>query len=90
MQMEIVGWEEKLLFIYFFGTKNKACNKANTNVKISRFKQEFFLIIKYFEVDLWGFYYNQNLRGLQTVFVGYPVSVQLLKSTFSLSLQMVY
>ena len=52
MQMEIVGREEKLVFIYFFGTKNKTCTKANTNVKISRFKQEVFFIIKYFEVDL--------------------------------------
>lgn len=40
---EIVGLREKLLFIYFFEVKNKTCTKANTNVKISRFKQEIFL-----------------------------------------------
>ena len=40
---EIVGLREKLLFIYFFGVKNKTYTKANTHVKISRFKQEIFL-----------------------------------------------
>lgn len=41
----IVRLKEELTFIYFSEVRNKTCTKANTNVKISKFKQEIFFFL---------------------------------------------
>lgn len=45
----IVRLKEELLFIYFSEVRNKTYTKVNTNVKISKFKQNIFLSLTIFK-----------------------------------------